>query len=453
MNSIPLQANVRTRPVVARADGSPITAGTVNYYLIANTGANAGKWFQTSDNSWQVAEAIAAVMTHKGDGHWTASVDAEAWPTADVEYTEYAKESGNLHVPTSAMTRCEVPGSLKAILNTALTETSAGYVAAAFKKFFDKATPTGTVNSLPDVVPDGAGGLPTTTKITDARLGVLTDWINGGRLDLILDIIAADTTTDIPTLIGVAGAGLTAIPWNATWDAEVESEVNDALVVLKLDHLVAVADADDPVNNSIIAKIASATSDWSTFVPLTDSLEGAHNYDVAAYTSVNNGQTQIVGYVDCLPVTLDGSSFTSIPKTGYSLASTGLDLVTTWTVDVTGSLSGSVGSVTTKTGYSLANGSIIAASFATGALSSDALSAAMANKIADHMRRRTQANVEASSDGDALDLLSQYGAIQQMQESSVSGTTMTVKKTDGTTTLGTRTLTSDADADPITGVS
>lgn len=36
---------------------------------------------------------------------------------------------------------------------------------------------------------------------TEARLAVLADWINGGRLDLILDIIAADTTTDIPTLI------------------------------------------------------------------------------------------------------------------------------------------------------------------------------------------------------------------------------------------------------------
>lgn len=45
-----------------------------------------------------------------------------------------------------------------------------------------------------------------------------TDWANGGRLDLILDTIAADTTTDIPVLIGaisttigVAGAGLTSL--------------------------------------------------------------------------------------------------------------------------------------------------------------------------------------------------------------------------------------------------
>ena len=41
---------------------------------------------------------------------------------------------------------------------------------------------------------------------TEARLATLTDWINGGRLDLILDIIASDTTTDIPGLLAtIAG--------------------------------------------------------------------------------------------------------------------------------------------------------------------------------------------------------------------------------------------------------
>ena len=38
-----------------------------------------------------------------------------------------------------------------------------------------------------------------------------TDWTNGGRLDLILDIIAADTTTDIPALIATAQADLDTI--------------------------------------------------------------------------------------------------------------------------------------------------------------------------------------------------------------------------------------------------
>lgn len=81
------------------------------------------------------------------------------------------------------------------------------------------------------------------------------------------------------------------------------------------------------------------------------------------------------------------------------------------------------------------------------------LSAATCNKIADHVRRRTQANVEASSDGDTLSLLSLYGVIQQIQEGNAVGSTLTVYRTDGTTSLGTRTLATDPAADPVTGVS
>ena len=69
--------------------------------------------------------------------------------------------------------------------------------------------------ALPAAAADGVGGLPisdaggldldtklaNTNEVTAARMGALTDWIDGGRLDLILDIIAADTTTDIPALI------------------------------------------------------------------------------------------------------------------------------------------------------------------------------------------------------------------------------------------------------------
>lgn len=43
-------------------------------------------------------------------------------------------------------------------------------------------------------------------------------------IDGIVDSILVDTA-----VIGAAGAGLTAVPWNASWDAEVQSEVTDAL--------------------------------------------------------------------------------------------------------------------------------------------------------------------------------------------------------------------------------
>ena len=50
------------------------------------------------------------------------------------------------------------------------------------------------------------------------------------------DIAAIEAQTDD---IGTAGAGLTAIPWSASWDAEVQSEVEDALDVTLADSTVA----------------------------------------------------------------------------------------------------------------------------------------------------------------------------------------------------------------------
>src|SRR3989304_2175573 len=56
---------------------------------------------------------------------------------------------------------------------------------------------------------------------------------NAAGVDIAADIIAvkADTAAILvdTAVIGAAGAGLTAVPWNATWDAEVQSEVDDAL--------------------------------------------------------------------------------------------------------------------------------------------------------------------------------------------------------------------------------
>lgn len=67
------------------------------------------------------------------------------------------------------------------------------------------------------------------------------DWANvgtpGSTVSLSATTIATLTTYtgntpqtgDSFARIGAAGAGLTAVPWNAAWDAEVESEVDDAL--------------------------------------------------------------------------------------------------------------------------------------------------------------------------------------------------------------------------------
>lgn len=71
--------------------------------------------------------------------------------------------------------------------------------------------------ALPDAAADAAGGLPVSdTGGLDLDVQIGTD----------IDAILVDTTE-----IGAAGAGLTAVPWNAAWDAEVQSECADALTV------------------------------------------------------------------------------------------------------------------------------------------------------------------------------------------------------------------------------
>lgn len=129
------------------------------------------------------------------------------------------------------------------------------------------------------------------------------------------------------------------------------------------------------------------------------------------------------------------------------------------TGNITGNLSGSVGSVTgavgsvtagvtvstnnDKTGYGLADNAITDAK----------INSAAGNKIADHVMRRTAANVEASTNGDTLSFQSLYGATaKQTNNVSVSGSNLTIKKADGVTDLKVQTLGTTAGANPITSL-
>ncbi len=75
------------------------------------------------------------------------------------------------------------------------------------------------------------------------------------------------------------------------------------------------------------------------------------------------------------------------------------------------------------------------------------LSTTTLQSIADTLLARNVSNVEGSAPEHSLTTL-----VLAMLESSRSGTTWTIKRTDGSTTHATKTLTVDANADPITGV-
>lgn len=144
-----------------------------------------------------------------------------------------------------------VKANLAQILGTALTET-AGQIAAAFKKFFNVAAPTGTVNSLPDAVAGANGGLPTTngTKVTqtvDLTAGQSIA-ANGGT------VATATNLTNLPTIPNdwITAAGL---------KADAVGEIADAVWDEALAGHVVAGSAGDTLANIDVSGVADAVWD------------------------------------------------------------------------------------------------------------------------------------------------------------------------------------------------
>ena len=102
--------------------------------------------------------------------------------------------------------------NLKKILGTTLTETSAGYLVAAFKKFFDVATPVGTINDLPGVTPGTTGGL--------ILIGTGTRDINPNAGGVVI------TTTDKQAFFDFATSNLTTV---GSWGKQIVDNLDAAV--------------------------------------------------------------------------------------------------------------------------------------------------------------------------------------------------------------------------------
>lgn len=76
-------------------------------------------------------------------------------------------------------------------------------------------------------------------------------------------IIAA--TDAIMTRIGVNGAGLSALPWNAAWDAEIQSECADALVAYDPPTQAEVVTAVNALLTTVLADVYAANGAAPTF--------------------------------------------------------------------------------------------------------------------------------------------------------------------------------------------
>ena len=128
-------------------------------------------------------------------------------------------------------------------------------------------------------------------------------------IDTIVDSILVDTAE-----IGSSGAGLTAVPWNSAWDAEVQSECTDAL------------NAYDPPTKAELDSGLSGLND-----PTAAEIWTSGTRTLTAATNITSSGEAINttgGVVDTVTTATTATNLTTNnDKTGYAMSATGTDLV------------------------------------------------------------------------------------------------------------------------------
>lgn len=223
-------------------------------------------------------------------------------------------------------------------------------------------------------------------------------------IDGIVDGILLDTAE-----IGAAGAGLSAIPWNAAWNAEVQGRCADALVAIHLDHIFAAA--YDPA-----AKPGNATA---LLNELVESDAGVSRFTANA--------------LEQAPAAAGGLSQQDVRdamKLAPSAGAPAAGSLDQQIDDIEGYVDNEVTEILVDTGTTLAN------QLATVDGKIDGLNDISVNDIL-----TTQMTESYAADGVTPTLAQAvFQVMQQAGEFSISGTTITVKKLDSTTPAMTFTL-------------
>jgi hypothetical protein len=365
------------------------------------------------------ADRISIVGIDQAGAEWTdfhMALDTESLTLTDVDARlPAALVSGRMDASVGAYQSGQAPLQ-PTVAGRTLDVTTTG---EAGIDWANVGAPTTAVTLSNTTIKD-AVDVNTDTDLLLARLGTPSNL--GGGATVAANLSDIESQTDD---IGAAGAGLTAVPWNAAWDAEVQSEVNDALADQNLDHLMKVAvDTDFPTTvhlNSVIGHLAD-NGGTATFDRATDSHEALYNKLVDVETDTQDIQTT---------VNLILSSVDTEVAAILAAVDTEVAAIKAKTDQLTFTAANKVD--------------------ATMQAASD-LATAVGNKIADMVLRRTAANIEASSFGDTLGESSLYGMARR---ASHSDTTThpgkhTIFKTDASE-LAQITITVDDAAQDITG--
>lgn len=219
----PAQAETNYDLIAFTFTGSGAIPATVQVYTItgdafARLGAPAGA---------SVSADIAAVKTQ------TAAIEID---TAEIG----AAGAGltNINLPNQTMDIVgNITGNLSGSVGSvtgAVGSVTAGVTlaAAAVQAIWDALTSAlSTANSIGKLIVDNLNA----TISSRSSHSAADVWASGTRTLTAATNITSTGGTTVPQTgdsfarIGAAGASLTAVPWNASWDAEVQSEVADAL--------------------------------------------------------------------------------------------------------------------------------------------------------------------------------------------------------------------------------
>lgn len=352
--------------MVSATDGSAFT-GTVTVYVTVDAGTQA------------LGSVGSGVCTHEGNGFHT--------------YAPAQAETNGDHLAFTYIGTGAVPVTVQVYPVAGDAYTRLGAPAGASVSA-DLADIESKVDDLE-------------TRVSATRAGYL-DNLSAGAV--ALEATAQSILTDTAE-IGAAGAGLTeaggtgdhltAVPWNAAWDAEVQSEAEDALVAHRLDELMN-ADSDidgaaPPTVGSVVHEMLSKTAGSFTYDQTTDSLEAVRDRGDAAWitatgfstldaagvrTAVGLAAANLDTQLAALPTTAENADAVwDEARSGHISAGTFGEGVASVQGNVTGSVAsvtGAVGSVTGNVGGNVSGsvGSVATGGIAAGSIADGALTAA-----------------------------------------------------------------------------
>lgn len=489
---------LRFGPFVDDSDGKTAETGLTISQADIRLSKNGAAFAQTNDSSG---------ATHDENGWYYLQLDTTDTGTLG-PLTVAIHESGALPVwadflvvPANVYDSW-VSGSdylqidLLQILGHTITQ-SGTQVADGFEHFFDHATPAITVgdamrgtDSANTTVPDAAGTAATLHATTDGKIDGLNDYDGSDTsgTTTLLTRLSADRAgyLDKLNVSGTLAHSDTAATYKATgFSTHAAADVVTALGTGSTlsDCATATGFSTHSAADVVTALGTGSTltdcltaSGFSTFNAASDKVylgDGAHGGSSASITLSSYSDFQGAGGATAEQIwtyatrvltagtNIDGSTFTSLPEVTTDSASrtaSKADVSALATAAALATVDANVDAILVDTGTTLPatlstiNGYVdcLPATLDGSTLTNmpaGTLTASERNSVADAVLKRDIDNVEATANEHTLCTI-----VLAMLESSVSGTTWTIKRTDGSTTHASKTVTTDSSADPITGV-